>query len=249
MFDAAGGLDLTNPDIRRQVELAQAMARGGRGVPGFGPMMVRMDAQHMQLMRREGDFRPEDYERLLALDDGDTPTRRLRAASAMELSRLPVFRYSPPDAGRDKPTKPPSLPHGVPSTNGAGGGAVAGGGGPKSSPSSSSSPSASSKSKSQAKGEDESKGKCMVCLEHFETGEQLKMLPCLHYFHEDCADKWLVEKAVCPVCMNSIRGEEEQGADGDTRALEARGAAAPAGAAAAGAGAAASGAAPTAEGP
>lgn len=32
---------------------------------------------------------------------------------------------------------------------------------------------------------------CVVCMEDYKTGEQLKTLPCLHQYHKQCIDKWL----------------------------------------------------------
>jgi len=32
---------------------------------------------------------------------------------------------------------------------------------------------------------------CLVCMEEFQTGEQLKTLPCLHMYHVNCIDEWL----------------------------------------------------------
>jgi hypothetical protein len=32
---------------------------------------------------------------------------------------------------------------------------------------------------------------CVICLEHFQTGERLRVLPCRHSFHVGCIDRWL----------------------------------------------------------
>ncbi len=45
---------------------------------------------------------------------------------------------------------------------------------------------------------------CCVCLEQFETGEPLRVLPCFHQFHVLCVDKWLGIRAECPVCKVNI---------------------------------------------
>jgi hypothetical protein len=45
---------------------------------------------------------------------------------------------------------------------------------------------------------------CMVCLEEYEEGEELRTLPCLHSFHKSCIDKWLGGKKQCPMCKTPI---------------------------------------------
>lgn len=41
---------------------------------------------------------------------------------------------------------------------------------------------------------------CSICLADFQINDAVKSLPCLHRFHEKCIDKWLRDKAICPVC-------------------------------------------------
>lgn len=45
---------------------------------------------------------------------------------------------------------------------------------------------------------------CAVCLENFQRDTNLRILPCLHRFHESCADRWFAETRTCPVCKNDI---------------------------------------------
>jgi hypothetical protein len=45
---------------------------------------------------------------------------------------------------------------------------------------------------------------CLICLSEFEKGETRKTLPCLHGFHQHCADKWLRTNASCPVCKHRL---------------------------------------------
>ena len=40
---------------------------------------------------------------------------------------------------------------------------------------------------------------CVICLQPYETGDMLKTLPCLHFFHSSCIDDWLSHRSTCPV--------------------------------------------------
>mmetsp|Transcript_168792 Transcript_168792/g.542490 ORF Transcript_168792/g.542490 Transcript_168792/m.542490 type:complete len:360 (-) Transcript_168792:143-1222(-) len=53
-------------------------------------------------------------------------------------------------------------------------------------------------------GGDEEERKCMVCLELFEVGQDLRILPCLHRYHVTCIDPWLATNRHCPVCKHDI---------------------------------------------
>jgi len=47
---------------------------------------------------------------------------------------------------------------------------------------------------------------CPVCLGGFEKGETLKSLPaCVHFFHQDCIDTWLLVGHSCPVCKTLVQ--------------------------------------------
>jgi len=41
---------------------------------------------------------------------------------------------------------------------------------------------------------------CVICLEEFEEGTNLKRLCCNHHYHAGCIDKWLVQNGKCPLC-------------------------------------------------
>lgn len=63
---------------------------------------------------------------------------------------------------------------------------------------------ASSDAAGSGGGPNEEERKCMVCLELFTAGEDLRILPCLHRYHKDCIDQWLARNRHCPVCKHDI---------------------------------------------
>lgn len=48
-------------------------------------------------------------------------------------------------------------------------------------------------------------GQCNICLAPYEEGDQVRILPCVHRFHQSCVDQWLQSNAVCPVCKLSLQ--------------------------------------------
>jgi len=48
---------------------------------------------------------------------------------------------------------------------------------------------------------------CSICLEDFESGEKLLLLPkCQHYFHSTCIIPWLTERhPTCPLCKTNVK--------------------------------------------
>lgn len=46
---------------------------------------------------------------------------------------------------------------------------------------------------------------CCICWEEFKADDELRSLPCHHFFHLRCVDPWLSERAgTCPVCRSSV---------------------------------------------
>ncbi|CAD8210009.1 unnamed protein product [Paramecium pentaurelia] len=56
----------------------------------------------------------------------------------------------------------------------------------------------------QIKQLDEDHMKCLICLCEYEEEDQVKTIPCLHYFHDDCIDRWLKKSRHCPICKNEL---------------------------------------------
>ncbi|KAJ5072902.1 hypothetical protein M0811_09348 [Anaeramoeba ignava] len=46
---------------------------------------------------------------------------------------------------------------------------------------------------------------CSICRCEYEDGEEIRRLPCLHYFHKDCIDQWIKSNPTCPICKTKIK--------------------------------------------
>lgn len=45
---------------------------------------------------------------------------------------------------------------------------------------------------------------CCICLAKYSDNDKLRELPCSHFFHAECVDKWLKINALCPLCKSEI---------------------------------------------
>ncbi|RNA26665.1 RING finger, partial [Brachionus plicatilis] len=45
---------------------------------------------------------------------------------------------------------------------------------------------------------------CAICLENYQENDQIRELPCGHYFHQKDVDLWLLEHRNCPMCKINI---------------------------------------------
>ncbi|CAD8072580.1 unnamed protein product [Paramecium sonneborni] len=46
--------------------------------------------------------------------------------------------------------------------------------------------------------------KCMICLEDYQENQIVRTMPCWHYFHQECIDKWLHKSTLCPICKTDV---------------------------------------------
>ncbi|KAK7958130.1 hypothetical protein PG996_010426 [Apiospora saccharicola] len=53
----------------------------------------------------------------------------------------------------------------------------------------------------------ELKGECTICIDDVGLGDEVIVLPCKHWFHDECVVLWLKEHNTCPICRAPVEGE------------------------------------------
>ena len=46
--------------------------------------------------------------------------------------------------------------------------------------------------------------RCVICMIEFNIGDAVRYLPCMHTYHMDCIDDWLMRSFTCPSCMEPV---------------------------------------------
>ena len=46
--------------------------------------------------------------------------------------------------------------------------------------------------------------RCVICMIEFVIGDRVRYLPCMHTYHTDCIDDWLMRSFTCPSCMEPV---------------------------------------------
>uniref|UniRef100_A0A0P4VQY1 RING-type domain-containing protein n=1 Tax=Scylla olivacea TaxID=85551 RepID=A0A0P4VQY1_SCYOL len=47
-------------------------------------------------------------------------------------------------------------------------------------------------------------GECVICMIDFSVGDRVRYLPCMHTYHTECIDDWLMRSFTCPSCLEPV---------------------------------------------
>ena len=55
---------------------------------------------------------------------------------------------------------------------------------------------------------------CPICIDDYEDGQKLRLLPCNHVFHKACVDEWFARSTRCPMCKHPCSHQQGAGSGG-----------------------------------
>uniref|UniRef100_A0A0K0EER1 RING-type domain-containing protein n=1 Tax=Strongyloides stercoralis TaxID=6248 RepID=A0A0K0EER1_STRER len=58
--------------------------------------------------------------------------------------------------------------------------------------------------KSVKHGDKEMESECPICIDPYNAGDIIRILPCGHIYHKTCSEIWLLEHRTCPLCKSDI---------------------------------------------
>ncbi|KAL0930423.1 uncharacterized protein CTRU02_214498 [Colletotrichum truncatum] len=61
----------------------------------------------------------------------------------------------------------------------------------------------------------EGKVECTICIDSFNEGDDATVLPCKHWFHDQCVVMWLKEHNTCPICRTPIEEPSNSNSNSD----------------------------------
>lgn len=64
----------------------------------------------------------------------------------------------------------------------------------------------------------EGRAECIICIDNMNKGDLVVVLPCKHWFHEECVVLWLKEHNTCPICRQAIEGNGTARGDNNNNA-------------------------------
>lgn len=45
---------------------------------------------------------------------------------------------------------------------------------------------------------------CALCYSEYAPEEEVRALPCLHFYHCECIDQWLIHDRMCSICQHIV---------------------------------------------